>query len=304
MNLFDKIEWKIGTYMYRHSKLIKYMPDKLFIQQEFFHTFQYKIDLRNPQTFNEKLNWRKLYERNPLFTLISDKCKVKDWVKEKIGNSYIIPTLGVYDSFEEIDFEKLPEKFVIKCNHDSGSIVICQDKHTFEIQKARKIITDGLQFDFYMKFREWPYKNIKRKIIIEKYLEDSSISHFLTDYKFFCFNGIPQFIYLDSHIGNQGYINYLTIDWKQADIHRKDYPEAPELPAKPKELNEMLQLARKLSEGISFVRVDFYVVEGQIYFGEMTLLPGAGFTPYYPEYCDAEIGKLFQINRFYKIKCG
>ena len=281
-----------------NSSLFGYhrMSDEKFLKKKFRYSLGYELNLNNPQTFNEKLQWLKLYDHRPEYTTMVDKYAVKKYVADKIGEQYIIPTLGVWDKFDDIDFEKLPNQFVMKCTHDSGGLVICRDKSKFNILTARKKINRCIKRNYYWIGREWSYKNVKPRIIAERYMECSD-SSFLKDYKFFCFNGKVEFLYLSEGLENHNTarISYVTLDWKQADFYRNDYKPFNKLPPKPINFDKMVKLAEILSEDIPFLRVDFYEINGKIYFGELTLYTGAGFTKFEPESADIKIGNLLKL---------
>ena len=272
------------------------ISDKLFLKMQYKATFGKKLDLKNPKTYNEKLQWLKLYNRKTIYTEMVDKYEAKKYVSELIGEEYIIPTLGVWDNFDDIDFDKLPDKFVIKCTHDSGSVVICRDKNTFDLDKAKTKINKSLKRSLFWHGREWPYKNLKPRIIAEQYLEDE-FSKELSDYKFYCFNGEPRILYVSRGLENHetARISFVTLDWEQAPVKRGDFKSFEQLPPKPKTFDLMMELAKKLSENIPFLRVDFYDINGQLYFGELTFFPGAGFTVLEPEEWDYTLGNWIRL---------
>ncbi|MCR4960383.1 MAG: glycosyl transferase [Lachnospiraceae bacterium] len=252
-------------------------------------------NLENPQTFNEKINWLKLYYHDPRYTILSDKYLVKDYISKTLGEQYIIPTLGVWDSFDEIDFDKLPDSFVLKCNHDSGSIAIVRNKANLNLEKLRKKFSKGLKRDYSITNRQWCYKNIDRKIIAEKYM--GALNEDLTDYKFFCFNGEPLYLYISTGLEDHSTarISFYNMDLTPAPFYRNDFKPFDESPQFPKHLEEMKEIAGKLSSGIPFVRVDLYEIDDRIYFSEMTFYPCAGYLPFEPEEWDLELGKLLTL---------
>ena len=257
----------------------------------------YKLDLNHPKTFNEKLQWLKLHNQKAIYTTLVDKYRVKQWIADKIGEQYVIPTLAVYDSVDEIDLDKLPDKFVLKCNHDSGNVVICRDKSTFDLQAAKRKLGAALKKNYYWDSREWPYKNVKRCVIAEKYIQDQEDGG-LVDYKFFCFDGRADCVMMcvDRHI-KQPKFYFFDRDWnlKRLNVRGKEAPEGFSLP-KPKSLDKMFELSSTLSEGISFVRVDFYDVAGEILFGEMTFFPDAGFDSRILPEADLYFGGLLKVG--------
>ena len=220
----------------------------------------------------------------------------------KSGGGYVIPTLDVWDSFDDIDFDKLPNQFVLKCTHDSGGLVICRDKTKLDKSSVRTKIEKCLEHNFFWGQREWPYKNVKPRIIAEKYMEDAAAkilgSNGLTDYKFFCFNGTPEFVYvscgLEDHTTAQ--MSFLDMNWEFAQFKRSDYRPLSTVPPKPERFEEMKAIAGKLSKDIPFVRVDLYEVQGKVYFSEMTFFPCSGFLPFEPEEFDRILGSSIGID--------
>lgn len=264
--------------------------DEKYLIYKFECLMRYELNLENPITFNEKLQWLKLYDRNPEYTTMVDKFAVKEYVASKIGEQYLIPTLGVWDSFDNIDFTNLPNQFVLKCTHDSGGIVICRDKSTFDRQSAKKKLSDSLKTNFFWCSREWPYKNVKPRIIAEKYIKDNKQGE-LKDYKLMCFNGKVEcsFVCEDRYKDTGLKVTFYDADWNVMPFERH-YPRNSVLCERPKKYDLMVELAEKLSENIPFVRVDFYEVQGKVYFGEMTFYPGAGFEEFNPPEWDKKLG--------------
>ncbi len=259
---------------------LKFVPDEEFLKFAFYHKVGYKLNLDEPKTFNEKLQWLKLYDRRPEYTAMVDKYEVKKTVADMIGDEYIIPTLGVWDSFDEIDFEPLPERFVLKCTHDSGGVVICKAKSSFDIEKAEKKLKASLKRNYYWVSREWPYKNVKKRIICEEYLQDAD-NEVLTDYKVLCFNGEPRLIQLHSGRHTEAYTQDIyDTEWNLTDFFNHGYPLSGKSTERPKELDLMLTLSRKLAQGLPHVRVDWYSVNGKLYFGELTLYTHGGLCAY------------------------
>ena len=271
------------------------LPDKLYLQLKWRNCMGYKLDLTNPRTYNEKLQWLKLYDRNPLYTELVDKYAVKEYVSEKIGPGYVIPTLGVWDKVEDIEWENLPNQFVLKCTHDSGGLVICKDKSALDIKKSIKILSDSLSYDYYKAGREWPYKCVPRRIIAEKYMEDEYGE--LRDYKLFCFDGKVKamFIATDRSKGSHAVRFDFFDDQFNHLPFTNGHPNADKLPDKPKQFEKMKELAEVLSKGIPHVRVDFYEVGDQIYFGEMTLFHWSGMVPFEPKEWDYKFGEWLNL---------
>lgn len=274
------------------------LPDYLYLKYKFKTFMGYSLNLNNPKTFNEKLQWLKLYDRRPEYTKMVDKYKVREYISEKIGEEYLIPLLGIWDSPDDIDFDSLPNKFVLKCNHDSGGLSICRDKKNFDANIAKKKLKKSLKTNYYYSGREWPYKNVPRKIIAEKYMVDDSNSDEFTDYKFFCFNGYVDcvMVCLDRNSGDPKFY-FFDKDWKLKRLNKrgKEAPKDFTIP-KPECIAEMFEIASKLSEGFPFVRVDLYQSYGKIYFGEMTFYPDSGFDSNILPEADLYLGSLIDIN--------
>ncbi|MDU1707035.1 MAG: ATP-grasp fold amidoligase family protein [Anaerococcus vaginalis] len=303
-NIIKKANKYISNQEYRlrvNSKLGLYnnMDDKKFIEKMFKATMDYPLNLENPKSFNEKLQWLKLYDRNPLYTKLVDKYKVREYISEKIGEDYLIPLLGVWDDPEEIDFDSLPNKFVLKCNHNSGlGMCICTDKSKIDIKKVKNELKSGLAQNYYLNGREWPYKNVQRKIIAEKYMVNDSNSNEFTDYKFFCFNGYVDcvMVCLDRSSGNPKFY-FFDKDWnfKRYDQLGLTMPEDFTID-KPKCIDEMFEIASELSKGIPYVRVDLYQSYNKIFFGELTFYPDSGFVSTITPEADLHWGNLIDIS--------
>lgn len=277
--------------------IFKIIPDKLFIKIYYWLIFNKKINLQNPRTFSEKLNWIKLYDRNPQYTIMADKYLVKEYISKKIKEGYTFKTLGIYDNFEQINIDKLPKKFVMKTTHDSGGVIVCTNKSTFDFTKAQIYIKKHLKTNWFNKLREWPYKNINPKIMIEEYMGEN-----LTDYRIYCFNGKPLFIYqyLNENDGvtkpEPKYCNVYNTKWEKQDF-RNFYLPDDIVYDKPKELDNMLEISKKLCGSTKFLRVDFYIINNKVYVGELTFFPGGGFSKFYPEKADLELGNLIDLEK-------
>lgn len=278
--------------------LLNNVSDEAYLKLAFKLNMHKKLDLKNPKSFSEKLQWLKLYDRNPAYTMMVDKYEVKDYVASIIGEEYIIPTLGVWDHFDDIDFDALPDQFVLKCTHDSGGLVVVKDKASFDKDKAREKIEKCLKADFYRIVREWPYKNVKPRIIAEKYVEDKRY-HELRDYKFFTFGGKVRamFVAADRQTKNKE----TTFDFFDEDYNhlpfRQGHPNADTPPEKPINFEKMKELSELLAKDIPHVRVDFYEVNGEVYFGELTFYHFSGFTPFVPEEWDYKFGEWLELPR-------
>ena len=269
-------------------------PDKLYLQLMFQLKMGRRLDLKNPRTFNEKLQWLKLYNRNPLYTTLVDKFSVKNWVAERIGEDYIIPTLGVWKNFDEIDFNDLPNQFVLKCTHDSGSVIICRDKATFDFNAAKRKLAKCLLNNYYYPSREWPYKNVKPRIIAEKYLDTTN----LNDYKFQVFNGKVENCFVCSkRFSKEGlHVTFFDRKWTPLSF-TKLYPKEKNALTKPVFFEKMIEISEKLANQLRFIRVDFYEYGDKIYVGELTFYPGAGFEKFDPPEWDLKIGSFLNIHK-------
>lgn len=273
---------------------MQFIPDSLYIQIYYFAHFKKFCNLKKPNTYNEKLNWLKLHDRNPLYTTLVDKYEAKEYVAQIIGNEYIIPTLGVWDSFDDIDFDKLPNQFVLKCTHDSEGLVIVKDKNKLDKKAAKEKIEAALKQNFYYIGREWPYKNVKPRIIAEQYMEDH-VDGELRDYKFFCFDGEPKAMYIASdRASDHVKFDYYDLKFNHLDIKQK-YPHAQEALRKPVTFEKMIDFSKILSKGFPHVRVDFYEVDGHLYFGELTFYHLSGFIPFEPDRWDKVFGDWLKL---------
>lgn len=292
------------------KRLLRGVPDKLYLRLYYFGRFKKMLHLKNPQTFNEKLQWLKLNDRKPEYTRMVDKYEAKGYVAAKIGEEHIIPTLGVWDRFEDIDFDSLPEKFVLKCTHDSGGLVICRDKSNLDKEAAREKLERSLKNRYFYTAREWPYKNVKPRILAEQYMENSfeeiggdenisGLPQGLMDYKFYCFNGEPQLLYISKGLEDHATasISFVTLDWDFAPYGRSDYKPFEKLPPRPKHFEQMLQFARELSKGTDFLRVDLYEIGETVYFSELTFSPCGGYMPFATAEQDAQMGAMLKLTK-------
>lgn len=272
------------------------LKDDVYLKILYQKVMKKKLNLENPQTFNEKLQWLKLNEKKDIYTTMVDKYEAKKYVANLIGEEYIIPTIAVYDKFDDIDFNKLPNQFVIKCTHDSGGVVLCKDKEKFDINIAKQKIERCLKKNYFYDGREWPYKNIKPRIIIEKYMSDSK-NEDLIDYKIMCFNGIPRCSFTCSNRRSKEGLNvdFYDIEWNKMPFERH-YKNSKDIIKKPKNYDLMIELSKKLSKETKFLRVDFYEIEGKLYFGELTFFPGGGMEEFTPEEWDRKLGDMIDIN--------
>lgn len=287
---FKKMPYYLGK-----KGLLNWMPDEKYLKLIFKTMVGYELNLSEPKTFNEKLQWLKLNDRKPEYTTMVDKYSAKDYVADIIGSDYIIPTLGMWDSFDEIDFDELPNQFVLKCTHDSGGLVICTDKNKFDYKAARKKITKCLKYNYYYAGREWVYKDVKPRIIAEKYMCDA-INIELNDYKLMCFDGEVKCSFVCSDRFSEGglRVTFYDKDWNVLPFERH-YPKSNVPISKPLNYDKMISFAEKLAQNIPFVRVDFYEIAGKLYFGELTFFPGGGFEEFEPQEKDLELGSWIKL---------
>ncbi len=274
----------------------RWINDKTYLKWKYRLITGEKLHLDNPDSmkYSEKLQWLKLYDRNPLYTKLVDKYEVKKYLSNIIDSKYLIKTLGIYDSVDEIDFSKLPKKFVIKCTHDSGSFIVCKDKSKLDIKRVKKAITKFKKRKYFYLHREWPYKNVKPRIIIEEFLENKNHDD-LIEYNIFCFNGTPQLIM--SCFGDKKklrYNDFYDMNFKKLNL-KCIYATSDIVMPRPKQLDEMLDMAKKISKGIPNLRVDFYLCNGKIYIGELTFFHWAGFTLFEPKEWEFKLGRMLKL---------
>lgn len=304
----DSILNKIKKGIHNPRKLAVYilfqiapiLPDRFYIKILFRLKMGYKLNLDSPQTYSEKLQWLKLYNRKPEYTQMVDKYEAKKYVANIIGEEYIIPTLGVWDKFDDINIDKLPDQFVLKTTHGGGNtgVVICKDKSTLDRDAAKKKLDRSLKSDIYKSLKEWPYKNVAKRIIAEQFIESSERQD-LADYKFFCFNGEPKFCQvIAGRESGTTTIDWYDKNWIHQDFHEpKNYPFSKEGHTKPSCFEEMLHLASKLSVGQPFLRVDFYEIDNQIKFGELTFFPTSGMGGFDPMEWDYKFGEWIKLPK-------
>ena len=278
-----------------HRGWFHWMDDETYLKIAYRIKMGKKLNLNPPVTFNEKLQWLKLHDRRSEYTTMVDKYEAKKWVADRIGEEYIIPTLGVWNHFDEINFDNLPNQFVLKCTHDSGGLVICRDKSKLDKVTARKKIETCLKHNFFWGQREWPYKNVKPRIIAEQYMEDSSTKD-LRDYKIFTFDGVAKALFIATERGTteETKFDFFDVDFKHLPF-TNGHPNADVRPQKPQSFEKMKELAEKLSKGIPEVRVDFYEVNGRAYFGEMTFSHWSGMVPFNPDSWDRTFGEWIKL---------
>ena len=287
-------EWLFGVILRRTFS--KWMSDRSFIKWEYFSGMRKFPNIDNPRTFNEKLQWLKLNDIHSEYSLLVDKYEAKEIVRKRIGDEYIIPTLGVYDNFDEINFDILPNQFVLKTTHDSGGVVVCKDKTKLDMKVARKKLEKSLKSNFFYEHREYPYKNIKPRIIVEQYMVDESGTE-LKDYKFFCFDGKCRMLFIATgrNIGD------VRFDFYDTEFNHlpfvQGHPWATKKSNKPENFEGMIKLAEDLSKGYPHVRVDLYDINGKIYFGEFTFFHFSGNVPFAPKEWDYKIGEWLKLPK-------
>ena len=291
---------------YRTRVLIKLgyydsLSDEEFLKKVFPKYMGYPLDLENPKTFSEKLQWLKVNYRNPIQTVMVDKHEAKNFIAERVGSQYIIPTLAVWDSVEDIDFDALPNQFVLKSTHDSGGIVICKDKSSLDFEAAKAKLSVSLKRDYSKIAREWAYQNVPRRIIAEEYISELGKDDLL-DYKMYSFHGEPKLTVVCSNrfskIGTR--MNFYDINWKPMGIHFGHYPPLPTEFPKPATYEEMKRLTAELSKDSPFLRVDFYEIKGRLFIGELTFFPGAGFEKFRPMSKDYELGEWLHLETVHR----
>lgn len=272
------------------------LKDETYLKWLFFYKLGYKLDLDNPKSFNEKIQWLKLYDHRKIYTSFADKFEAKKLVSEIIGNEYIVPTIGVWEHFDDIDFNQLPQRFVLKTTHDSGGIVVVDDIRTFDREKAKKKLETSLKKNYAKLGREWAYEGVKRRIIAEEFLSNGEEKE-LIDYKFMTFNGKVKCSFTCSNrfSGDGLKVTFFDMNWKEMPFERK-YPKSYSSINKPLNYELMIKLSEKLAEELPFVRVDFYEVNGKVYFGEMTFYPGSGLEDFRPLLWDYELGSWIKLN--------
>ena len=273
----------------------KFIPDELMLKIEYRMKIGKKLNLKNPKTFNEKLQWLKINDRKPIYTQMADKFGAREWVRQMIGDEYLVPIYGCWDSFDDIPFEDLPSKFVLKCTHDSGSVVLCTNKENLDKEAIKKKLNKRLKRNPYWWAREWPYKNIKPRIIAEHYLVDGD-NAYLPVYKFFCFNGVPKIIQqIQDDKQDTETVDYFDAEWNRLNIKQR-FPSSETPKEKPEKLDEMLNIASRLSQGTSFLRVDLYVINDKVLFSENTFYTDAGYSIFEPETWDTTLGEWIDLT--------
>lgn len=279
---------------------LKFLPDKLYLSLRFRCKMGYWMNWKKPVTFSEKLQWLKVYNRKSEYTTLVDKYLVKDHVAEIIGREYIIPTIGVWDSVDNIDWNTLPNKFVLKTTHGGGGtgVIICRDKDNLDIEEVKMKLSGSLKSDIFSILREWPYKDVRKRIIAEELLmSDDGIHSDLPDYKFFCFNGMPMYCQVISGRSDVMTVDFYNSMWEHQEFHEPKFtPFSQTRHERPNQFDSMWKLAELLAKDHPFIRVDFYEVNNKVYFGELTFYPTSGFGGFDPKCWDEYFGTLIKLN--------
>lgn len=284
-------------------KLLNWLPDQAYLSAMWRAYFHKKLNWKNPKSFNEKIQWLKVKDRNPLYPTLVDKFAVRDWIASKIGDSYLVPLVGgPWNRFDEIDFSALPDRFVLKCTHDSGNVVICHGKQSFDVAAAKAKIDKSIKHNYYWGGREWPYQYVQPRIIAEQYMESASCGELL-DYKLMMFGGEHRcaFVCSNRFAGSKLNVTFFDPDWQRMPFERHYHADPQDLP-RPACYDEMVRVAKTLSEGLAFVRVDLYEINGKVYFGEMTLYPGSGLETFQPEEWDYKLGDWIDLRKFFPME--
>lgn len=300
--LLKKILKKVYLSTYK-SGVFNIIPSELFLKIQYRAATGKKLNLKNPKSYNEKIQWIKLYDHNPLYVIFADKIAVRDYVKKTVGEQYLIPLIGIWKHVDDININELPQSFVLKTNHDSGGVYICKDKKQFDFNKAKKEIAKRMQNNYFYVSREWGYKQVKPYILAETYLIDKTQKD-LRDYKIFCFGGEPRFIQVDYDRFTFHKRNIYDVNWNYINLQIKCPTDKNILIEKPDCLNEMLSIAQKLSSGLPQLRVDLYVVDNKIYFGELTVYHGGGIEQFTPDHYELDWGKLIDLELAFRCKEG
>lgn len=278
------------------DNILSLLPDSLYLRIKYKKVMHRTLHLKHPRTFNEKLQWLKLNNRKPEFTMMVDKRKVKDFVKEILGDEYVIKSIGVWERPEDIEWEKLPKQFVLKTTHGGGNtgVVVCKDRDKFDRQSAIKQLKDSLKIDLYKRFREWPYKNVHKCIIAEEYMDDGSGE--LNDYKLLCYNGRCRNLFVCTERSNDVKVDFFDREWNHLPFTRI-HQNSSKIIQEPALLKEMVKIAEKLAKAIDtpLVRIDLYDIKGHVYFGEITFFPGGGMEAFQPEEWDYKLGEMIKL---------
>lgn len=278
----------------KFSNFLRFIPDKPYLRFVYYLKTGKRLNLKHPVGFNEKLNWLKLNDQHPEYTKLVDKYEVREVIKEKLGDGYMFPLLGVWDSYDQIDFSKLPKQFVLKCTHDSGSVKIIKDKEGINHKEFNEFFSSRLRINSFTLGREYPYKNVKPRIIAEELMEAKGG---INDYKFFCFDGKPTIMFVATErASGDTKFDFYDMDFKHLDIVNIHPQSKVGGITKPECFDEMKRIAEKCSQGMKFVRIDLYEIDGKVYFGEYTFYHGGGFWLFKPDHWEKDLGDLIKIN--------
>lgn len=297
VNVLKRFRERKSRQLFMLYRLAYFLPDEIFLKLKYRIVLGKKLNLNNPVEFNEKLQWLKIHNRKPLYTILVDKAMVKDYVSKIIGEKYIIPTIGVWNKYEDIDFKSLPDQFVLKTTHGGGNfgVFVCRDKQSIDYDALKSKMLKARKQNAYLRNREWPYKNVKRRYIAEQYIDSSNTSD-LVDYKFFCFGGVPRYCQVISGRNSNECVDFFDMEWNHLEIHKPvQCPFAEIMPERPINFDKMKEIAKLLSVGLPFVRIDLYNVKGRIYFGEYTFFPADGLGAFSPQKYDKLFGDLIEI---------
>ena len=273
-----------------------HMGDRKYLELRYKMMAGKVLNLDNPKSFDDKLQWLKLYDHKPFYSTIVDKYEAKKYIAGRVGEEYVPRLLGLWNDFDEIDFSSLPSSFVLKCTHDSGGVVICPDKNNFDYKRAERIIERSMKRNFFLQKREWPYKNVKHRIIAEEYLsDDSGEDEGLVDYKFLCFNGEPKVMYIGNDIKDDSHEDFFDMDFHHLPL-QMGYPMAPVCPKKPRSFEKMKEIAQILSKDFLHIRVDFFEIDGRPYVGELTFYQNEGITLTTPPEWDERLASWIDLK--------
>ena len=291
---------KIAYKLYKSDfgqEAFKMLPDSIYIRIQYRKIMGKPLNLKNPKGFNEKLQWLKIHDRKPEYEIYVDKYAARDFVARTIGEKYLVKLLGVWETAEAIDYRVLPDQFVIKGSHDSGSVVVCRDKSSFDFDAATEKMRQSLKRNNFYYGRDWPYKNVKHRIIAEEYLDNGPLG--LIDYKFYCFHGKPKFLYISQGLEDHSTasITFFDLNKKRMPFQRPDYKQHAVDPTFPDNFNEMIDIAAKLAVAVDapFIRIDMYNINGRIVFSEITFRPCSGYMKFVPEEWDEKVGDMLTL---------
>ncbi len=290
----NKLRKYIGYKVAEHGKYFSGISDQKYLSIIYRILLNEKLDLKEPKSYTEKLQWLKIYDHKKIYNIMVDKYEVRKYIKDTIGEKYLIPLINVYDSAKYINWDELPNKFVLKATHTSGNVIICRNKETLDKDKTIKELDKWLKRDYYSYFREWPYKDLRPRIVCEEFLAE--IGDVPIDYKIMCFSGEPEIIQVHRGRFKNHTIEYYDKKWNKIDIYSEGYEKCDYISEKPKELDKLLDIARKLSANLPQSRIDLYLVNGKVYFSEITFFDGAGFDKFYPEEFNTYLGNLINIE--------